>query len=199
MGARVKSLSNSVKRQRRLNRALRVGRALNLLVKILHSLQTQGIAVHFIVAGTHAPYAYGAAAGVRIAPDAPATQDVDSLFDTHNRLAILSRLPADDVSLLRVLRKADKSFEIREDQKQTAANDKGYEVDIGRMARDDDPHPLRMSHHEDDLWAGQVPSGDKMLGAAGCAQVMVATDGSTARLVTVAPRGFIKLEPGKRS
>ena len=35
------------------------------------------------------------------------------LFDTRNRLAFFSRLEADDMSLLQVLRKADKSFEIR--------------------------------------------------------------------------------------
>ena len=193
--ARAKSLCTGVERQRRLNLALRVGRAPNLLVKILNSLQAQGIAEHFMVAGTHALYAYEAAAGVRITPDALATQDVDMLFDTRNRLAFFSRLEADDVSLLQVLRKADKSFEIREDQKQTAVNDKGFEVDIiRRMARDGDPHPLRMSHHEDDLWAVQVPSGDKMLGAARFSQVIVSTDGSMARMVTVAPRSFVKLK-----
>ena len=35
------------------------------------------------------------------------------LFDTRNRLVFFSRLEADDMSLLQVLRKADKSFEIR--------------------------------------------------------------------------------------
>jgi len=29
---------------------------------------------------------------------------------------------------------------------------------IRRVARDGDPHPLRMSDDEDDLWAAQVPS-----------------------------------------
>ena len=193
--ARVKSLAGTLERQRRLNLALRVGRAPNLLVKILNSLQAQGIASHFMVVGTHALYAYEAAAGARITPDALATQDVDLLFDTRNRLAFFSRLAADDVSLVQVLRKADKSFQIREDQKQTAVNDKGFEVDIiRRMARDGDPHPLRMSHHEEDLWAVQVPSGDKMLGAARFSQVIVSTNGSMARLVTVAPRSFVKLK-----
>ena len=52
-------------------------------------------------------------------------------------------------------------------QKQTAVNDRGFEVDIiRRAARDGDPHSLRMSPHDEDLWAVQIPSGDKILGAA---------------------------------
>ena len=193
--ARIKHLSEAVQRHRRLNRALRVGRAPNLLAKILRSLQYQGIAEHFMVVGTHALYAYEAAAGVRITPDALSTLDVDMLFDTRNRLVFFARMEADGVSLLQVLQKADPSFAIRDDQKQTAVNDKGFEVDIiRRMARDGDPHPLRMSHHGDDLWAVQVPSGDKMLGAARFSQVIVASDGSMARLVTIAPRSFVKIK-----
>lgn len=193
--AREKSLTGAVDRHRRLNLALRVGRAPNLLVKILGALQSRGVADHFMVVGTYALYAYEAAAGVRITPEALATQDVDLLFDTRNRIAFFSRLAADDVSLLQVLRKADKSFELREDQKQTAVNDKGFEVDIiRRMARDGDPHPLRMSHDDNDFWAVQVPSGDKMLGAPRFSQVIVSTDGSMARLVTIAPRSFVRIK-----
>lgn len=193
--ARVKNLAEAVQRHRRLNRALRVGRAPNLLVRILRSLQSQGVAEHFMVVGTHSLYAYEAAAGVRITPDALATLDVDMLFDTRNRLVFFARLQADDVSLLQVLQKADPSFALRDDQKQTAVNDKGFEVDIiRRMARDGDPHPMRMSHHGDDLWAVQVPSGDAMLGAARFSQMIVASDGSMARLVTIAPRSFVKVK-----
>ena len=192
---RVKNLAKAVQRHQRLNRALRVGRAPNLLVKILRSLQAYGVAEHFMVVGTHALYAYEAAAGVRITPDALATQDIDMLFDTRNRLAFFACMESGDVSLLDVLRKADPSFMLRADQKQTAVNDRGFEVDIIRpVARDGDPHPLRMSHHGDDLWAVQVSSGDKMLGAARFSQVIVASDGSMARLVTIAPRSFVTIK-----
>ncbi len=193
--ARVRSLAIALERHRRMNQALRVGRAPNLLVRILVALQTYGVAEHFMVVGTHALYAYEAAAGVRITPEALATQDVDMLFDTRNRLAFFSRLAVNDVSLLQVLRKADKSFELREDQKQTAVNDKGFEVDIiRRTARDGDPHPMRMSHRDEDLWAVQVPSGDQMLGAARFSRMIVSSDGSMARLVTMAPRSFVKVK-----
>lgn len=193
--ARSRSLAAAVERHRRLNLALRVGRAPNLLVRILDALQSQGVSEHFMVVGTHALYAYEAAAGVRIMPEALATQDVDMLFDTRNHLAFFSRLVADDVSLLQVLRRADKTFQIREDQKQTAVNDRGFEVDIIRRAvRRGDPHPMRMSHREDDLWAVQVPSGDRMLGAARFSQMIVSIDGSMARLVTMAPGSFVKIK-----
>ncbi|RRH83713.1 hypothetical protein EH244_24945 [Variovorax beijingensis] len=62
-----------------------------------------------------------------------------------------------ELSLLGLLRKADKSFERLEDQKETVRNATGFEVDvIRRVAKDGDPHPLRMSDDEDDIWAVQA-------------------------------------------
>lgn len=51
-----------------------------------------------------------------------------------------------------------------------------------------------MSHREVDLWAVQVDSGEGMLGAAGCSQMIVATDGSIARLTTIPPKSFVKIK-----
>lgn len=52
-----------------------------------------------------------------------------------------------------------------------------------------------MSHREVDLWALQVDSGEGMLGAAGFSQMIVATDGSMARLTTIPPKSFVKIKP----
>jgi hypothetical protein len=193
--ARVASLEAALDRQKRMNLALRVGRCPNILQKILEQLEKQGLAEHFLTVGTHALYAFETAAGVRVMPDALATRDVDVLFDTRKRVSFFSQLAQDDISLIKVLQKVDKSFEIKPDQRYTAVNQDGFEVDvIRRQAKDGDPHPLRMSHHEDDFWAVQVDSGEKMLGAGRFSQVIVSTNGAMARMTTISPEAFVKLK-----
>ena len=98
-------------------------------------------------------------------------------------------------SLLAVLQKADKTFERVEGQLYTAVNDKGFEIDIiRRMAKDDDPHPLRMSQSEDDFWAVQVRTGQALVDARRMDQVVVATSGHMARMHTIHPLDFAKVK-----
>jgi len=93
------------------------------------------VARHFLTVGTHAVYAYETADGVRVVDGALATQDVDMLFDTRKRLTFFSALREENLSFIGLVRKADKTFRVREDQLQTAVNAKGFEVDvIRRMA-----------------------------------------------------------------
>jgi hypothetical protein len=192
---RLLALKETTSRHERLNRALRVGRCPNILVAILQRFEQYGLSQHLLTVGTHALYAYEAAAGVRIAPQALATQDVDVLFDTRKRVTFFSRLEDADMSFIDVLRKADKTFEIRPDQLQTAVNAQGFEVDvIRRDAKGEDPHPLRMSHKDHDLWAVQVSSGSRMLGAERFSQVVVASNGAMARMTTVAPAAFVRIK-----
>lgn len=195
--AREKQLRAAVERNRRLNYALRVGRCPLILVDILQAFAHHGVAQHFLTVGTHALYAYEAAAGVRLMPESLATRDVDFLFDTRKRATFWTQLQHQDISFLDILRKADKSFDIKPDQLQTAVNADGYEVDlIRRMAGDADPHPLRMSEAEEDMWPVQVSSGDFMLGAGPFSQLLIATNGSMARMNTIAPASFVKLKRG---
>ncbi len=192
---RVSSLEAALDRHRRMNLALRLGRCPNLVQKILELLDKQGLAEHFLTVGTHALYAFETAAGVRVMPDALATRDVDVLFDTRKRVSFFTQLEQNDLSFIKLLQKADKSFEIKEDQRYTAVNKDGFEVDvIRRHAKDGDPHPLKMSHHDDDLWAVQVDSGEQMLGAGRFSQIVVASNGAMARMTTIAPQTFVKLK-----
>ena len=192
---RLASLGRALERHRRMNRALRVGRCPNIVQKILEQLDRQGLAEHFLTVGTHALYSFETAAGVRVMPDALDTRDVDVLFDTRKRLSFFTQLAQADLSFIKVLQKADKSFEIKDDQHYSAVNKDGFEVDvIRRTAKDGDPHPLRMSHYDEDLWAVQVDSGEKMLGAARFSQVIVSANGAMARMTTIAPDAFVKLK-----
>lgn len=89
---RVKSLTDAAHSQLRLNKALRVGRVPSIVVKTLNALDESGLHEHFLTIGTHALYAYESACGVRLMPDALATQDIDLLFDSRKRLSFVSKL-----------------------------------------------------------------------------------------------------------
>lgn len=193
--ARVKALKAQLATQQRLNRAHRVGRVPNIVVSVLNVLANAGVDAHFLVVGTYALYAFETAAGVRIAEQAMATRDVDMLFDTRKRLAFFTAMQKLDSSLIGLLRKADASFEVVEDQHYTARNKDGFEVDvIRRLASGVDPHPLRMSDAEDDFWAVQVSMGDKLASARKFDQVVVATSGEMALMRTVHPLDFARIK-----
>lgn len=192
---RVKTLSARLVEQRKLNRVYRVGRTPNVVVRILQEFEKAGIADQFLTVGTHALYAYESACGLMVGTEALATRDIDLLFDTRKRVAFLSAMKQLDTSLMGVLRKADASFHVRRDQLQTAVNDEGFEVDlIRRDASYGDPHPLRMTEDESDLWAVQVSSGEKMLSAAKFEQMVVATSGDMAMMHTLHPLAFVSVK-----
>lgn len=193
--ARMKSLDAELVTQQKINKALRVGRAPSILIDTVNVIKEAGLEEHFLVIGTHALYAYETAAGVRIPNEALATQDIDLLFDTRKRIKFFSTLKSMDSSFLAVLQRADKTFRLREDQLYTAVNDKGFEVDVvRRMAGQDDPHPLRLSDHEDDFWAVQIETGNKLLGARPFTQTVVSSTGTMARVTTVHPLDFARLK-----
>lgn len=192
---RVKSLGARLDEQRKLNRVYGVGRAPNVIVQVLQALQKAGIAEQFLTVGTNAIYAYESACGVRVGTEAMATRDMDLLFDTRQRTAFVSTLRRLDSSLLAVLRKADPSFRVMRSQLQTAVNDDGYEIDIiRRTAKDGDPHPMRMSADEDDLWAVQVSSGEKMISGRRFQQLVVSVSGHMAHMQTLHPLDFIDVK-----
>lgn len=193
--ARVKSLAARLEEQRKLNRVYGVGRVPNVIVKVLDALQKAGIAGQFLTVGTNAIYAYESACGVRVGNEAMATRDMDLLSDTRQRTAFVSTLRRLDSSLLAVLRKADPSFRVLRNQMQTAVNDDGYEVDIiRRTAKDGDPHPLRMSNSEDDLWAVQVSSDEKMVAGRRFQQLVVAASGQMGMMQTIHPLDFVRIK-----
>jgi len=181
--------------QRRLNRAYRVGRTPGVIVKVLQALEAAGIAEHFTTIGTNAIYAYESAAGVRVSPGATATLDLDLLFDARRRLAFLTTMQRMDTSLIGVLRKADPSFTLRDDQLQTAFNKDGFEVDIiRRAATSKDPHPMRMTDGEEDLWAVQIPDGERLAAGHRFESLVVSAAGEMALMRALHPLAFIRVK-----
>ena len=189
---RLAGLKAALNQQQRLNRALRVGRVDPLVVALLNRLASTQLSEHFRVVGTHALYAYEAAAGVRLDTDALATRDIDLLWDTRKRIIFSTQLARVDSSMLGVLKKVDPSFRMRQSQKYTAVNKDGFEVDIIRREQTgDDPHPIKLSDEDDDFWVAQARRGNVLLDSPSFSAVIVATNGTMARMNTVHPATFM--------
>ena len=185
-------LRDRVKLNQRLNRALHVGRVPAIVIDILNALAAAGLADYFTVVGTHALYAYETTAGVRIMDSATMeTRDVDLLWDARKRVKFVSEMKQQGYSMVKLLQKVDPTFAIREDQKYTATNSKGFEVDIlRREAIGNDPHPIRLSDDEDDFWATQARNAGALLSAPRFSSVIVSTSGYMARMNTISPVVF---------
>ena len=189
---RVSGLQAALLQQQRLNRALRVGRVDPLVVALLSRLASTKLSEHFRVVGTHALYAYEAAAGVRLDAEALATRDIDLLWDTRKRIIFSTQLARVDSSMLGVLKKVDATFRIRKSQKYTAVNKDGFEVDIIRRERaGDDPHPIKLSDEDEDFWVVQARRANVLLESPAYSAVIVASNGSMARMNTVHPATFV--------
>ena len=142
--------------------------------------------------GAHALYAYEAIAGVRLDSDTLATRDMDLLWDTRKRILFSTQLAKVDSSMLGVLKKVDSSFRIRKSQKYTAVNKDGFEVDIIRRERaGDNPHPIKLSDEDEDFWVVQARRANVLLDSPGFSAVIVATNGTMARMNTVHPATFV--------
>lgn len=193
--ARRDGLKASLLKQKRMNRALRVGRVAPIIVDILNRLAATRLGEHFRVVGTHALYAYESAAGMTFEDDAVATRDIDLLWDVRKRVAFATALSKVDVSMLGVLQKVDPTFRIRDSQKYTAVNKDGFEVDIIRRVQvGDDPHPIRLSDKDDDFWVAQAPRAQELLDSAQFSAVIVATNGAMARMNTLEPMAFVRFK-----
>ena len=162
-------------------------------------IRTQ-LSEHFRVVGTHALYAYEAAAGVRLDADALATRrnvnESDLLWDTRKRIIFSTQLARVDSSMLGVLKKVDSTFRMRPTpkkyQKYTAVNKDGFEVDIIRREQSgDDPHPIKLSDEDEDFWVVQARRANVLLDSPGFSAVIVATNGTMARINTVHPATFV--------
>ncbi|MFT3719683.1 GSU2403 family nucleotidyltransferase fold protein [Pseudorhodoferax sp.] len=196
--ARLRRLRETVQQPVRMNRARRVGRVPAIVVDTLNALAKAGLQEHFMTVGTHALYAYGTACGVRA--DATATQDIDLRLDARKHLRFVTTMQRLDTSLLGSVQKVDPSFVLRGDQRYTAVNAAGFEIDVIRRAVQgsgaDDPHPLRVSAFEDDFRTVQVSTGQALPGGGRFTQMVVATNGRMATMHAPAPDSFVRIKAG---
>ena len=193
--ARLKSLKAALTDAERMNKALKAGRVPSMVVSVLQSIESVGLGEHFTVVGTHALYAYETAAGVRIVQGALATQDVDLLWDERRRVRFLTDLGRLDLSMLRVLQRADPTFQRKERQNETAINARGFEVDfLRRQPEGDDPHPFRFSDDERDLWPVQARRASVLTNAPRFEHVVISATGRMTLMRTIAPETFVQFK-----
>jgi hypothetical protein len=128
---RLKTLREAMKKQQRVNFALRIGRTPNTVIAVLNALANAGIADHFLVIGTNSLYAYETQAGVYLSGDITATKDFDLLWDSRKHLSLVSKDPDFNTKgLIGILKKVDKSFSVLDDESYRAANSEGYMIDL---------------------------------------------------------------------
>lgn len=195
--SRLASLTAALIETQRQNKALKAGRTPEIVVALLNAVREAGLEDHFIVVGTHALYAYEAAAGVRIVPGALATKDVDLLWDARKRLQFVLDLNRDAGSMLAVLKRVDPSFRRKSDegQNESAVNDKGFEVDfIRREAEEGDPHPFRFSADEEDLWPVRAQRASLLTQSPVFVHPVISATGKLATMRTVAPQTFVEFK-----
>jgi len=197
---RLKELKDNFYRVKLQNKANRVGRAPQLLVDILNRLYKDGLSEYFTVIGTHAIYAYEAAAGVFIdetSSGALQTVDIDLLWDVRKRLSFITQMEILNSSMLGLIKKVDKTFKIRAEQPHTAVNSQGFEVDILRREPiDDDPHPLRLTALDDDeeFFAVQARRAGVFLDTPRFSTMIVSPNGTMARMNTIQPEVFAQFK-----
>ena len=193
--ARLKSLQGALRDAERMNKALKAGRVPATVVSVLQTIENAGLGKHFTVVGTNALYAYETAAGVRIVQGALATQDVDLLWDARKRVRFLTDLVKLDTSMLKVLQRADPTFQRKEGHNETAINAKGFEVDfLRRQPEGDDPHPFRFSDDEGDLWPIQAMRASVLTDAPRFDHVVISATGRMTLMRTIVPEAFVEFK-----
>ena len=89
----------------------------------------------------------------------------------------------------------DKTFKLRDGQLYTAVNSQGFEVDIlRREVQEQDPHPAQLSDTEEDFWVVQARNAEQLVSAPRFSSVVVAANGTMARMNTVHPLAFVRFK-----
>jgi hypothetical protein len=118
----------------KINAALSLGSAPNIVAQLCQRLYQAGLLGNcLMVIGTNSLLAYEAMAGVRFDRDIVATTDIDLLWDHKARVRLAIDSDLSEPSLLALLQRVDKSFQIVQNQSFRAANDKGFMVDLIRQ------------------------------------------------------------------
>lgn len=192
---RLKALRDAMKKQQRVNFALRIGRTPNTVIAVLNAIADAGISDHFLVVGTNALYAYETHAGVYLSGDITATKDFDLLWDSRKHLSLVSKDPEFNTKgLIGILKKVDKSFSVLDDEAYRAANSDGYLVDLIKRRPTsffDDHEKQQLIKAEEDFWACKIPNMDWLLSSPKFKQVIVGVNGHMAEMTTIDPRAFV--------
>ncbi len=188
---RTAELKERVAVQAKVNAAFRVGHVPNEVADICEQLdKAQMLDRNVMVIGTNAMHAYEALTGVRFASDIMATVDLDLLWNHNSKLSLATTHAVEETGLLGLLKKADKTYEIKQGQAFRAISSKGYMVDLIRQMPDppwaDEPDRF----FQDDMVATDIFNMKWMLGAPRIVQPAIALNGRVFNMSAPDPRAF---------
>lgn len=151
---RVKELRARLKEMAPVNRALRLGRVPEIVVKIVSAITKANVLETITIVGTNAIFAYEATAAVMLSGGITSTGDIDLLYDARRSLRLITEKLKTE-GLIGLLKKADASFEKR--ARYRATNSNGYMVDlIEPLAKDTLRQPAHKIGSNDDLEAAEI-------------------------------------------
>ena len=171
-------------------RVNRLNRFPSVAANVVRKFEKQGTPLK--VVGTNALYAYETLSGVLFLPEFLATDDLDLLIDSRQRLKIISSLKAR--TLLSVLKEADAGFHRITDSPYefSAANNNGYRVDFITQEGADitEPNAFFQTLSAEDLKPQGIGSLKWLVSAPTIREVVFDQQGNPLRLATVDPRAF---------
>ena len=181
-----------MRRQSAVNRVLGLGRVPLLSARIMRAIDAAGLMGAGIrILGTHALYAYEAAAGVHIEPELTATGDVDLILDARRRLAFIGSNETAEASLLKLLQRVDRSF-VRTEETFRAMNEEGFLVDLVKPLRDPPwaKEATTIGADTTDLSAVEIAGLVSHESAPGFESVAIDENGAPLRIVASDPRVY---------
>lgn len=190
---RLDTLKLALVRMSGMAKAADLGRLPAIVGKILRRLDEEKLlGDHILVVGTHALYAYEAAAGVQFDSEMLATADVDLLIDSRKQLKLMiSDSSVAESGILDLLCKVDKTFKKLRAPTYTAANDKGFMVVLIKPALNPPwKKDALQEASEHDLNPVEVPNLDWLLSSQRFQSIVVDTAGMPAKMVCPDPRAF---------
>jgi hypothetical protein len=189
---RVDSLKDLCRTHARINAALRLGTLPNEVADVLEVLDKSDLMGHsLMVIGTNAMHAYESMAGIRWDAPLMATVDVDLLWNHKTKLSLAAAQDLSQAGLLGLLKKADSSYEIDNQNTFRARAKSGFMVDLIRQMPQPPwaEEPDRFFDRED-LVATDIKNMSWLLGAPRAEQPVVAVDGRVVHMVAPDPRAF---------
>jgi hypothetical protein len=188
----LQSLKERIKEQSRFCKAAKIQRVPRIVTAILRLFeQHRLLGKNLQIIGTNALYAYEAASGVFLDSSLLATKDMDVLWDVHSRLNLYSWTQVDVKGLLDILKKADKTFELKRKKSFRAVNSAGFMVDLVKP----EPKPaflqeIRQMGDEEDLAAAEIRNLQWLVSSPKFSQTVIGDDGFPATMVVPDPRAF---------
>lgn len=140
---RVKMAREKVQEFARFCKAARINRFPRAATSVVRAFANAGLEKNFLVAGTHALYAYESLADVQFLAQVLETADLDLLWDADEPLEIVMKGDAAAVSpedgALGILKGIDKTYTRNEERTFQAINASGFVVDFLRPLHPTEP------------------------------------------------------------